>query len=223
MPVTVPAQNYSSYPGLSDVQLLLSSSGISLPATYDASYEMYGAISEWETATNCVPFLAGASATYKFDPPGPNWNNYTLGGGRRLLLPKPFATITAVKIGVTPDYAGQTLTENTDFWLLPANHAAEKRPITEIRFAVAVRGPQNSIEVTGTPGYYTTINAEVWNAIRCLAAARICKSLRESFAVDANEWSEGDVSEKLDANLLKTAGDGWLATAQRAMAKYRYI
>lgn len=223
MPVTVPAQNYSSYPGLSDVQLLLSSSGISLPATYDATYEMYGAISEWETGTNCVPFLAGASATYKFDPPGPNWNNANLGGGRRLLLPKPFATVTVVKIGVTTTYAGQTLTENEDFYLLPANHAAEKRPITEIRFAVSIRGPQNSIEVTGTPGYYTTINAEVWNAIRCLAAARICKSLRESFAVDANEWASGDVSEKLDFGLLKTAGDGWLATAQRAMAKYRYL
>lgn len=224
MPITTPAANYTGYPNEEDVTALLEGSGFTVPSGLDVLPYVYAAIDEFESETGYRPFLAGASATYLFDPPGPNFRTNERGGGRRLLLNQAFATISAVRVGVTSDSAGTLLTENTDYYLRPANHAANKIPITEITFVAAQWGPPGSITVVGTPGYFTTIRAEVWNAIRDLAGARYAQALKEGTAYgNPVEIKEGDVSERYSLELLTKLGDTWRARASRTIIKHRFI
>lgn len=224
MPVTTPAANYSNYPTEDDVTALLEGSGFTVPAGLDVLPYVYAAIDEFESETGYRPFLAGSSATYSFDPPGPNFLTNDRGGGRRLILNQGFATITAVRVGVTTDSTGTLLTENTDYYLMPANHAANKLPITSIVFVSPQWGPTNSITVTGTPGYFTTIRPEVFNAIRDLAGSLYAKALKEGTAyTDPVEIKEGDVSERRSIELLGKLGDTWRASANRTILRHRFI
>lgn len=224
MPVTDPAASYAAYPVKDDVEALVSGAGITIPATFNVEYQLYGAIEELEQTTGYRPFLAGASDTYRFDPPGPNDRGMRRGGSRLLLLDQAFVTVTEVRTGVTPDDAGTVLVENEDYYLRPENYDKHLEPITQILFASIQYGLPRSIKVTGTPGYAEEIRADVWNAVRDLAAGRVAHALRQGIAAGQPiDWTSGDVSERRSIELLQKLGDAWYSGARRVIARYRFI
>lgn len=220
------AATYTAYPTAAEALNLFTVLGFSLPSgmtSGELDYYRYAAIDELENITGYRPFLAGASATYKFDPPGPNYRGRMLGGGRKLLLSQPFATITALSVGVTATDAGTALTADTDYWKLPANASAKNQPITEIVFSTLQWGIVNSVRITGKPGYSENIPAEVWEAVRRLTASRIAMGLREKLSQSPVEGKLGDESIRFSIELLQKAGETWSSEAKAAIMSYTFM
>lgn len=213
--------DYALYPVAADVEALLTKSGITVPTGFDTASYALAAIDELEQTTRWRPFLAGASSDFSFDPPGPNLVGEMRGGGRRLLLDRGFTSITAVHTGVTPSSpTGNLLVLGTDYRLRPYNAAHDSEPYTEIEFTAYQYGPPSSVKVTGTPGFTATLRAEVWAAVRDLAASRCANALREAAFGDNVDEEEMDIHERKSIELLQKWGDTWRGNAIRTIMRY---
>lgn len=211
------AATYSAYPTSAECLALFTEVGITLPSGLGANqldYYRYEAIDEFESETGYEPFLADSSTSQlRFDPPGVNQRGRVKGGAKRLLLNNAFATITEVLVGVTTDFAGTALTVDVDYRTLPLNSAALLQPITEIEFFTTQWGEPGSIRITGKRGYWTSIRAEIWGAIRKLTCARASQGLREKFSQGYVEMKLGDEAVRRSIELLQKFGDTWLKSA----------
>lgn len=219
----MPVPDYTAYPSQAAVEALVTGAGLTLPTdtTYAPAY-IQAAIDEWESVTvGGRNFLAAASASFRYDPPGPNWIGENRGGGRRLLLDRPFTTISAVAVGVSDaDLVGQVQTSDLDYRPWPYNASADHQPITCVEFTYAVWGAPKSVMVTGTPGYTAVLKAEVWNAIRMLAASNYVLALREGAMGAPVEQREADVMERKDEDLIALWGMAWSKQARDVMRRY---
>jgi hypothetical protein len=71
--------------------------------------------------------------------------------------------------------SAETLTQNTDYWLLPYNAAADLEPWTALELRRGFPAPPHpdalhrAIRVTGTWGWAASIPEDAWEAIRDLA------------------------------------------------------
>ena len=214
----------SDYPTGAEVQCFVEQSGLVLPDHFDPNLYTDEAIALWEEETGYKPFKQGSSATYSYDPPGPDFKGEVRGGGKLLFLGRGFTTITAVKTGVTyNDATGTTLVATRDYRLLPYNYSADKVPITAIEFVSVPWGEPMSIRVTGTPGYSSELSDAVYAAIIKLAASRIAMAIREGIAGDVIEWAEDDVRERMSIELIQKLGTTWSSEARRAIARYTLI
>lgn len=215
------AATYTAYPTKAECLALFTEVGITLPTGLGADqleYYRFAAIDDFEIQTQ-RPFLADASATQLlFDPPGPNDRWIVKGGSKRLMLGCSFATITEVRVGVTADDTGTVLTEGVDYRTLPLNSAALLQPITEIEFFITQFGEAGSIRITGRRGYWTSIRANVWQAIRELTCAKAAIGLREQFSQGYMEMKLGDEGARRSIELLQKYGDSWLKSAKSVIA-----
>lgn len=216
-----PMPTYTDYPSGADLESMLTEAGFeSCGVDLEASIEE--AISWWEIETGYKPFLQGSSASYFYDPPGPNQKGLNKGGGKELFLARGFTAVTAVATGITPeDAVGTVLTVGTHYRLKPYNAAADNVPYTKIEFTYPVWGLAASIKVTGTPGYAAEIPASAYRGILKMAGAETLRSLRESMSISPTEWKEDDVTERLSIENVGKLGNTWTADAKKAVEMYR--
>lgn len=149
----------ADWPTASEVAAQMVSAGLVSSAPSDESIEPYlgAAIEEWERSTGFRPFKEGGSASYRYDPPGPDGI---------LELRAGFTAITAVAAYLNDtDETGVALIVLTDYELWPYEARAEDRPYTEIRFRRSVGSRARSVKVTGTRGYDDEIPYEAWVAV----------------------------------------------------------
>lgn len=212
MPATYPA-----YPEVEDVESQLAAIEVTLPAGFDVEPYLYAAIKEWEDGTRYWPFLAAEEAEFKYSPPGANDKGELRGGARKLLLDRGFIAISEVLWGET------ILTVDEDYRLLPTNAPYDSRPYTAIELMWTKRGKPDSITITGEPGYCAELPAQVWLAIRDLAAGRALEALKEGILANPTDYKEGDIAEKFDSGLAKSLGATFIKFAQRLMAMYRRL
>lgn len=219
---------YAEYPTAQEVLDLFTAAGLTLPSGMDETAVdpfLYAAISEWEDLTRYHPFLEGASASFYYDPPGPNRKGENRGGGRTLLLDRGFTAITSIYTDVEADGTGGTLlVVGDDYRIEPYNAGANAEPYTRITFTAVQWGSPMSVKVTGTPGYTADLSAEVWNAIRMLAASNVCQALKEGRAGKAIEWSDGDgTSERKSIELLGQWGATWGKSARLTAKRHTLL
>lgn len=160
--------------------------GLADPAPSDADITPYlnSAIAEWEDRTGWKPFLEGASADWRFDPP-----EY----GRTLELRTGFTLISAVRTGITVSNAtGSLLVVEQDYFLKPYDAASRFQPITEIEFLVSPGTYPKSIKVTGKKGYHTQIDDAAWEAVLSKAVINAVEGLTEN-AGDIDMIQQGPV------------------------------
>jgi hypothetical protein len=172
----------TAYPTEADLQAFLG-------VTSDVADEVASAISEWETKTSWIPFLAESSdSTEYFD--GPN----------SPVLPVGYASITSVSIGITStDNTGTALVLNEGYWL----EFNLRKAITGIRFGWhSIRG-WKTIKIIGKKGYSSSIPDEVWLAILHRAAVKALPKINQMGSVI--KIKQGPVEYDLD----KTRESEW--------------
>lgn len=164
-----------------EVAAMMVSSGLASAAPSADSIAPYilAAIEEWERKTGWRPFLEGASADWRYDPPAI---------GRTLDLQAGFTEISAVRTGLNPtDSTGTLLTAESDYELRPVDARAIDRPYYEIKFIASPGSGSKSIKVTGKKGFDNLIADEVW-----LAVAR-----RSAFLAIGDLTSGGDLTKRI--------------------------
>lgn len=180
--------DYSTYPGVADIRLLLKSNGawpadsettaIAL-ANEQAEIAVRGAISEFEEKVGWYPFLAGGSATARtFD--GTSQNGVLELDGGIISSPAPVVTVS-----------GTTYTANTQYWLGPRNAESRGKPYTHIQFAGSFYswpGLPGFISVTAKWGFCTTVPVFVWKNIQEYAGVKTLMAIR-------NESNIGSLSQ----------------------------
>lgn len=210
MPATYPI-----YPEASDIEAQIAAIGVELPAGFDAEPYAFAAIKEWEDGTRYWPFLKGASAEFRYSPPGANDRGEWRGNSRRLLLDRGFVAVSEIAWG------DDVLVEDEDYRLLPANAEYDLVPYTIVEFTKSRRGAPLVITLTGEPGYCEELPAIVWMAIRDLAVGRMLEAIREGIAANPLDYKEGDISEKYESATVKTLGSTFVARALKLMRQYR--
>jgi hypothetical protein len=144
------------------------------------------------------------------------------GGGRILQVRGGYVSITSIRTGITPsDATGTLLVLNTDFRLLPYDAALNNRPYTSIELTYPLWGAPRSVKITGKRGYSVEMNAEVWNAIRMLAASMYLEALKEGKGGKLVEWTDGDgVHERRSIELIQKWGSTWSTRAKDILKRY---
>lgn len=197
----------SALPTTSDLTAILPSS-ITAPSTGLLQGYLDEAYEDIQDITGHRPFLGAAPATSRtFTPPRD--------GDRLLRLNTGLISLTSIV------YLGETLVQNTDFYLLPENASANSKPYISIRFnrsltTVPVDTEAAPLTITGVWGYGTTLPQEVWEAIRCGAAWKLAQSmagtLEDAAAVDvvkAEQTPQARIEYAVDSN------------SGRALSRYR--
>ena len=213
---------YDAYPTPAELAVFISNWNITTPTNFDVEVYAFGAINEWERLTDYKPFLAGSSASYRYDPPGPNRTTENRGGARRLFLDRGFTTVTEVVAGITADDpTGTVLVVDVDYRLWPVNAATDLQPYTAIDFIHVRHGQPNSIKVTGPPGYSVLLEAAVFRAILEIGAGEAMTGLQVALSSDAIEWAEGDVRERSSVELVQKMGTQWRTHGRAVAMQYR--
>ena len=98
----------SAYPADSDLSALLTSTGLTVPASLDLQEKCDAAVAEWETRTGWLPYLAASGAdgqptvsTRLFDPAQPAGRGDSR-SGRSLFLGAGLLSLVSLAVGVTP-------------------------------------------------------------------------------------------------------------------------
>ncbi|OFX13605.1 MAG: hypothetical protein A2W00_04460 [Candidatus Eisenbacteria bacterium RBG_16_71_46] len=166
-------------PTSDDLKQYIESLGVINPTKFDDAVALMrldvkapAAWSDWEKRTGWKPFLKDAAdVTRWFDPPGPNREGVSRGGGRLLRLEAGLLTLTSLTTHLSvsePD--GTALTVNEHFWLTDAggdyNADAEGRPWEIVQFSSNQYGPPRSIRIIGRWGRAETIPDDAWEAVR---------------------------------------------------------
>ena len=213
---------YAAYPTEAELSTFISGAGVTVPSTFSSDVYSFTAINEWERLTNYNPFLGGSETTYKYDPPGPNRETESRGGGKRLFLDRGFVSISEVKSGVTvDDPTGTVLVVGVDYRLWPTNADTDLKPFTIIDFVHARFGEPNSIRAKGKAGYAVLLNADQFQAVLEMGAAQAMAAIQAGISSDTIDWTEGDVKEKSSVELVMSLGKAWRKTSRATAATYR--
>lgn len=171
----------TAWPVALDVTAVLPAS---IPSTAAQSY-IDGIVADVEDRTGYNPFLADSDESFRlFFPPDPR-------SGRTLLdLKGGVISVSSVVVDYYPDNpsSGTELIAGTEYNLLPQGNADHGKPYNQILFGR--NGPDfqgyygygqsydfryfssnPSIKVTGVWGFGLNVPADLWNAVRDLAAA----------------------------------------------------
>lgn len=203
----------TSYPTGEDILALLTESGVDVPSQMGLDVYAAEAVALWETGTGYRPFLAAAEETeLRYDPPGPNRRGAMRGGGCLLFLNTGFVTLAAVTLDSI------TLEEEIDYRRIPYN--AADRPTTAIEFTTPTWGKPGSVTVRGRVGYSDTLGADVWSAIRKLAASLALAALQEG---SGNALMIQSGQDKIRYDTARQWGLAWNREARLAMAAKRLV
>jgi hypothetical protein len=227
-------------PSSSDLRLYLQSSGISaaiitsLGSQFDGA--ILAAIASFESKTGRDPFIASSSdQDVLVDPPGDTSSSSTSslrnGGEKRLELPVPFFSISAIRkeLGsLSP--SGIVLTENVDYFLRPQLYAIKGKPIEWIEFRSPVYGLSQSVKITGRPGSYADWPEDAKRAVIQMAAASLVANMMSFTLTGVSSWKEGDVEEKYDNDYFSKLRDVFLgegskspSSVESVIARYRLV
>jgi hypothetical protein len=216
----------AAWPTAAELTALFTGLGLAVPDGVDLEIHANAAVAEWDRRTGYQPFLSGASATRRFDPPnsGRVPGFWTYRGGRKILdLRAGVTAVTQVSAYVSADDSGTELTVDEDYWLLPLNAAERSSPYTQIEFRSPKFGQAASIEVTGTWGFADTVPDDAYLAVLNYAAANVLSVIREALMAGVVEWKEGDISERSSIENIAKLGEGWRAEFDKAVRRYRRV
>ena len=207
-----------AYPADSDVEALVTGSGVSVPSNFIFTGYASAAIAEFEKLTGYEPFFAdGTDRTRKFDPPGatPNARAFAMqrGGERVLALQSGIVSVTSLTV------SGKTCVLGTDYRLRPANADAKGRPWTWIEFMVPQWGQPDDVLVTGKWGYSLQVPDDAWQAIVRLAACRVAEDILQGIFASPTTQKEGNEVETQDS--FRELGAAWQAFVDRTIAAYK--
>lgn len=223
--------SHLAYPDGSDLAAYLISIGIlsaAQVAALDLDGRMLAAVAQWERRTGFIPFLAAAASTRRFDPPGPNRRTgrigLTRGGDARLdflggLVGEP----TSVIVGFSNHSAGETLTADDHYWLLPVNSVALGRPYLEIEFISGQWGAARSVSILGRWGYDTTVPDDVWDALLAYGAWLALPDLIFFLTGGVVSWTEAGVTEQYGPKPLAGLIDSWKTALDGILGSYQRI
>lgn len=220
--------NYNADPTDADLAQLLTAAGVytTQVAAFNLGFAA-GSVTRFEKATGRIPFLAQASTSLLFDPPGTGSQmpyNMWAGGSKVLELMPCFTTITGVAMAVTVDSpTGSPLDIQRQMYFHPYNHAELGVPIEWIEFLIPIYGLRQSLQVTGTPGNYAAWPADAWNAVLMGAAADLSAIIGLSISGGISEQKELDVSERYEPNPLKAFEDSWRARFNTVVSAYKLL
>jgi len=196
----------TAYPSDNEIQTFFTSTGLTVPSGF--VFTGYGemASAEFERRTGRIPFLRNAGdVVRKFDPPGyvPPGRSYagTRGGGRILYFAAGLCSLTSLVAN------GTTLTEDTDFRLLPKNAAAINKPYEGVEFFAQLFGAASSIVITGKWGYHQNIPEDAFQAMVRIGFLRAVQDIKEKLSLGVIRWKDDDVSEERSIELLAQAGE----------------
>lgn len=222
--------DHDSFPNDQDIQAFAQSTGADLPCSYDFTGLGDLAQREFERRTSRIPFLKDSSDVDRFfDPPIAGSH------GQFIYLDAGLLELTSITIGYIGVGTGTVLNEGADFVLHDYNAPAEGRPWEKIQLTTTLNwrayneaspnfsGRARSLKVTGKWGYSTTVPEDVYQACLRLGASFAFKDIREGLAGGPTSWTEGSVSEKIDANLLSSLGVTMESYANRVISRYRVI
>lgn len=225
-----------SYPAYADLYAMLNGLRLSLNLeVMGLDWVMAAAVAEWERVTRWTPFLAVAG-TRVFDPPGPEksrgsnsyvgWGYVRNGGGTLLTLGCGLVSVSALAVDIN-EYApaGTALTQNADFWLEPTTAQNDGKPFTLVRFRSAVYGQPQSISITGSFGYGSTVPDDVWTAILHYAGFLASPSIAMQISSGMVKVQEADESRQWDPRVFSAQADMWQTNFLRVAnsAKYKRI
>lgn len=220
-----------AYPTAAQIEGFIASLGIlssddltALLVNLDLAAIAEAAQSAWEADTGWRPFLRDASpVSRRFDPPGPNRTWWLRGGAHRLELGAGLLEATAFVTGYSASDAGDAVTVEDDYWLLPVNAAIEGLPYTTIDFLPAAWGMPQSVRITGYWGYSATIPADAWAAILRQGALLAYSEITLQRTGGMVGWSEADVKEQYDLTPLEKHREAWQNQWERAVSRYRRV
>lgn len=194
----------ATWPTGTDLTNAVAGVGGSIPSGYAAADIIAGVVSEWEGATGWEPFLAEAGTqTLQFDP----------SFGYTLRLPG-FFSITSVTVN------GVTMSEGTDFWVIPYNNTSKMKPITGLRFLEPLTGLPRTISVTGRVGYDDDIHEDAWLAVLNKAVAR-CLKLAAGANGSVSELKQGLVDVKYNVAGGQDTISRFESEFDKAVRRYR--
>jgi hypothetical protein len=213
----------STFPGDSDIESLLTGSGLTVPSGYSFSGLGAWAQGEFQQRTGRVPFLEDSVDVARvFDPPGGRSKlepSFYLGGEKLLELKAGLLSCNAVAVGVTPDNPdGQAMDLARQLRLLPSNAAVEGKPYSQIEFYFPVYGAPNSIVVTGKWGYSSAVPDDVWAACLRLGAAKAAADILEGITASPSRIKAGE--DLIQQDSFHELGEAWRAEADRVIARY---
>ncbi|BDI29405.1 hypothetical protein CCAX7_14560 [Capsulimonas corticalis] len=209
---------YDAYPTGFDLVELYASAGVELSPKFNAGQKIDSAIREWEKKTRWFPFLAGASSTRVFDPPGPRQHQAALGGirggGRVLDLRGGLISLDSLIMN------GQNYTQGIQFWMRPDNADLQGEPFQEIEFFTPIMGPPQCIHVMGRWGYCAQVPEDAWQAILQKAAYESKPEVEFSITngvakVDDVTYASGSVSP------LSAQAEQWKLKFETTAEDYR--
>lgn len=163
----------NSWPVAADVSGFLNDSGfVDLP-TVDFGELVDRAVSELESVVGFGSFLAGTLAEFQFD---------SVGGV--VLLDRPFGLISGV------EWAGETV----EFATCPEGVI----PVRKLTLEDDLSG---AVVVSGRPGYGVEVPADVWYAVRDLAASYVVAMLDSASNDDVESVKQDSVTIKYRAGI----------------------
>lgn len=193
----------AGWPGSGDLQAFIEAAGFDT-----ASVDLAGAVAagqaEFERLAGWRPFL-GTTQTRKFDAPE----------GEMLFLCGGLLALTSLTVD------GTAYVADTDFYLMPGNAELAGEPWTWVEFASAPSCARRGIVIVGTWGRVTAIPEAVRHAVLCLGAEAAMPSIVAAKSGGAQQWTEGDVTERYGPDGLAAITGGWRASAAAAARRYR--
>lgn len=212
----------SAYPTATDVANVLTAAGITV-GTLDTTTAAAAGVTEFERRVGRKMLAPAGEQTRYFAPPT-NREGY-------LDLRGDLATCSAVTY--QPEGASaETLTLNTDYWLLPVSARSDDpaRPWTGIELArrwVERPGPEmpqalhRAVRVTGRWGFDTSIPEDAWLAMVYRAVALLSPQAGTALSTGYVRYAEAGV-EKLWGEAayleLRRTGEQWF---EEAVKRYR--
>lgn len=224
-PLTSP-EYYSAYPTEQNVIDLLDSAGMLTPTTNTdllrIPARLNAMVAQFEQDTGYNPFLAtGVQETRKFrkDIPTQLWD--MLGG----IIP---GSITlATHTGLFDEFGTTTFVLDVEEWytMVPYDPAPRKRPYEY--FKLAMHGRVGVIAVTAVWGYWTSLQADVWEAILTGTAALIYYQTKNKLDAEGGGPVQRIKRGELEVELASTQAErmalynSWLQNYKTAVNNYK--
>ncbi len=162
-----------------------------------------------ERETMFEPFLATASSSLTFDPWEVKYNS------ERLLLQLPGGLASNHPVTIVAN--SQTLTQDSDYWMMSQRAIAAGKPFYAIEFLHPPSGPRKSLVITGYWGYSDVLPDYIFRAHVQLTCVQIAPEIAQALSGGLISWKEADTEEAYGADRLKVAVAGWNDAANKAI------
>lgn len=223
----------TAYPTAIDLRKFLQASGMisfdfeEKEVLLNLQAHLEQAIEYVEKYTGYDPFIADSSdqtivfssgSVQYLNPPRMPFLDFASDGG-----PGGMISVTSVTVGVSPTFAGTTLTPDSEYRLYPRNATLKAHPYTQIEllFRPARHSEKTWIEVVGKRGYAANVPSQVFNAILQKASSILAVQIAQSVTGGLIEWAEAGVRERYPTQAMGAFIDRLGSNSTLALAPYR--